>query len=72
MTAKSSSADKVRRHRENKRREGMRLVQFWVPDTRTEAFKREARRQARLINEHPGTAEDQAFIDAISAPLEDE
>ena len=44
----------------------MKLVQFWVPDMSSPAFKAEARRQSRLIALSPHEAEDQAFIDSIS------
>jgi hypothetical protein len=37
-----------------------------VPDVRSPQFKKEARRQSRLIAASPTEAEDQAFIDAIS------
>ncbi|MBV9418737.1 MAG: antitoxin MazE family protein [Alphaproteobacteria bacterium] len=70
MASTSKSAGKVRRHRERQRAAGLRLVQFWVPDIRSEAFKAEARRQSRLIADSPHEAEDQAFIDSISEPID--
>lgn len=48
------------------RAKGMKLVQFWVPDTNAPAFKVEARRQSRLIARSGREDEDQAFIDSIS------
>jgi hypothetical protein len=45
----------------------MRPIQLWVPDTRAAAFKAEAGRQSRAIAASGHGAEDQAFIDAISA-----
>lgn len=60
------SRDKVRDHRARMRAKGMKLVQFWVPDTGSAAFKAEARRQSRLIAQSPHEADDQAFIDSIS------
>lgn len=62
----ASSRDKVRSHRARMRAKGMKLVQFWVPDTSSPAFKAEARRQSRLIAQSPYEADDQAFIDSIS------
>lgn len=35
------------------RARGMRLVQFWVPDTRAPGFAEELARQCRLLAEHP-------------------
>jgi len=63
---KSSSRDKVRAHRERLRRRGLRPIQMWVPDVRSPAFVREARRQARLVGAIPFEIEEQAFVDAIS------
>lgn len=60
------SRDKVRDHRARMRAKGMKLVQFWVPDTGSAEFKAEARRQSRLIARSPQEAEDQAFVDSLS------
>src|SRR5688500_12526657 len=38
----TSSRDKVRAHRARPREQGLRPVQFWVPDIRSPAFKAEA------------------------------
>jgi hypothetical protein len=63
---KSDSRERVRAHREKMRAQGMRLIQIWVPDTRSAAFLKEAKRQSALIAASPSEAEDQAFIDAVS------
>jgi hypothetical protein len=63
---KSASRDKVRAHRERLRRRGLRPIQIWVPDVRSRAFAREARRQSRLVAAAPSEHDEQAFIDAIS------
>ena len=60
------SRDKVRDYRARMRAKGMKLVQFWVPDTRSRAFKAEARRDSLLIANSPWDADDQAFVDSIS------
>ena len=57
---------RVRAHRQRMRAKGMRLLQIWVPDTRTAAFKRRARLDSLAIANNPHEAEDQAFVDAIS------
>jgi hypothetical protein len=64
--ANPTSRDKVRTYRARMRAKGMKLVQFWVPDVNSPAFKAEARRQSRLAAQSPHEAEDQAFVDAIS------
>ena len=61
-----SSRDKVRAHRARLRRQGLRPIQIWVPDLRSPAFAREARRQSMAVARSPHAAVDQAFIDAIS------
>lgn len=61
-----SSRDKVRQHRERLRAQGLRPVQLWVPDTRSDAFRAEAQRQAEAIAASPVERDDQAFVDSIS------
>ncbi len=58
--------DKVRAHRARQRALGLRPVQLWVPDVRAERFRAEAHRQSLAVAGSASTAEDQAFIDAIS------
>jgi hypothetical protein len=62
----STSRDKVRAHRERQRRRGLRPVQIWVPDVRSAAFAREARRQSALVAASAHETRDQSFVDAIS------
>jgi Protein of unknown function (DUF3018) len=62
-----TSRDKVQRHRDRLRAQGMRLIQIWVPDVRSRSFMLAARKQSRMVAGSPFEAEDQAFIDAISA-----
>lgn len=61
--------DKVQKYRERMRARGLRPVQIWVPDTRTENFRKEAHRQSLAIANSEHEQADQAFIDAISAPF---
>jgi hypothetical protein len=61
-----SPRDRVRGHRERLRRQGLRPIQIWVPDTRSAAFAAEAHRQSAAVAHSPYEAADQAFIDAIS------
>jgi Protein of unknown function (DUF3018) len=62
----ASSRDKVRTHRARMRARGMKLVQFWVPDTASPSFRAEARRQSLAAANSPTEVDDQAFIDSIS------
>jgi hypothetical protein len=58
--------DKMRTYRERMHARGLRPIEIWVPDTRTPAFRAEARRQSRAVARSRHAREDQAFIDAIS------
>ena len=61
-----SSGDRVRRHRARMRAAGLRPVQIWVPDTRSESFRAEAHRQSLAVAQSAHSEPDQAFIDAVS------
>ena len=65
MQAKSSR-EKVQAHRERLRKQGFRPIQLWVPDMRSSAFVKEARRQSLAVARSAHAKADQAFIDAIS------
>ena len=65
-TKRKPSRNRVREHRARLRRQGLRPIQIWVPDTRSPKFAAEAHRQSLIIANSPTEAEDQAFIDAIS------
>jgi surfactin synthase thioesterase subunit len=63
----SSTRDRVRKHRERLRRQGLRPLQIWVPDVRAPEFVAEAYRQSVAIATSEHETEDQAFVDAISS-----
>lgn len=60
-----SSREKVRNYRKRMKANGMRLIQMWVPDTRTAEFAKQAKRQSLLANRSPHAAEDQAWVDTM-------
>jgi len=60
-----SSRDKVRAHRRRLRQQGLRPIQIWVPDMRSPAFVKEARRQSAAVAGSPHARQDQEFIDAL-------
>ena len=45
----TSTAERVKKHRDALRAAGMRPVQIWVPDTRNPGFAAECRRQSLLV-----------------------
>ncbi|HEX8192439.1 MAG TPA: antitoxin MazE family protein [Allosphingosinicella sp.] len=64
MPTSRSSREEV--HRQWLRAQGLRPIQFWVPDVSNSAFRAEAHRQARAVAQSAYEAQDQAFIDSIS------
>lgn len=54
-----TTAERVRRHREELRAAGLRPVQIWVPDTRRAGFEAECRRQSERA----------ALADLADAPM---
>ena len=65
--ARAASRDKVRAHRTRLRKQGLRPVQLWVADVRSQAFARAAHRQSMAVARSAHAASDQAFVDAIAA-----
>jgi hypothetical protein len=61
-----SSREKVQRHRERLRQQGLRPIQIWVPDVRAPSFRFQAHRQSLAVAESAMAYEHQAFIDAAS------
>jgi len=61
-----SSREKVKAHRERLRAQGLRPIQFWVPDVHSPEFAAEARRQSLLVAQSEHAKEDQDFVDSIS------
>ncbi len=65
VTTAASSTEKVRKHRKRLREQGLRPVQFWVPDVHSPEFIAEAKRQCELIASSPHEKDDQAFVDSV-------
>lgn len=66
-TARPTSRDKVRAHRARLRKAGLRPVQIWVPDVRSEAFALAAHRQSLAVAKSAHARRDQSFVDAVAA-----
>jgi hypothetical protein len=66
LASAATVSERVRGYRERLRRQGLRSLQIWVPDTRSPAFVAEAHRQSAAVAESPCEPADQVFIDAIS------
>ena len=63
MSTGANLTPKGKQHRYRRRRKGLRPVQIWVPDTRSEGFANECRRQARLAAR---SAQEKPTLDFIS------
>jgi len=66
VTRRKAPTAKVSVRHTRLRAQELRLVRLWVPDTRSPAFVRAARRQARAIARSGQEADDLAFVDSIS------
>lgn len=66
MASEPSSRERVRRHREKLRAQGLRPVQFWVPDRDSDVFRAEAYRQSLAVAQSDTAEEDMAFVESIS------
>jgi Protein of unknown function (DUF3018) len=57
---------KSARYRQNKRRQGMKLLRIWVPDPNAPGFAEEVARQAALLRGAPEEEEALDFIEAAA------
>ncbi len=62
---------KVQEHRERLRAQGLRPIQIWVPDVRAAGFLDQAHQQSAAVAASAHATDDQAFIDAVSAPFDE-
>jgi len=60
-------SERMRRYRSRRQAAGLRLVQLWVPDTRSRRFAAECRRQCRLLQGDAAEAETLEFIERAGA-----
>jgi hypothetical protein len=57
---------RVAAHRQRLRRQGLRPVQVWIPDTRTVSFAERAHQDSVAVGSSPMASSDQGFIDSVS------
>jgi hypothetical protein len=57
----------MRGYRSRQKAAGMRLVQLWLPDTRSKRFAAECRRQSRLLKGDAAEAQALEFIERAGA-----
>ena len=66
-----SVRERVSEYRRRIRERGYQPVQVWVPDVRTAQFAAEAH-QAALVARADRTSDDQAFVEAITVPCDEQ
>lgn len=59
--------ERMRGYRSRQKAAGMRLVQLWLPDTRSKRFAAECRRQSRLLKGDAAEAQALEFIERAGA-----
>jgi hypothetical protein len=63
--------ERMKKYRVRQRASGLRLVQLWVPDTRSPVFAAECRRQSVLLRGDPAETEALEFITQAAAWTDD-
>jgi hypothetical protein len=61
------AAGKMGAYRAKLRRQGLRPVQVWVPDTRAPGFAEAIRRQSLAVSRSAGEERDIAFVEGLLA-----
>ena len=61
----AGSAERVRKHRDELRRKGLKAKTVWVPDIRDAAFVREYRRQLAAIARNAGAKQTAEAFEGI-------
>ena len=61
-----SVASRVQKHRANLRKNGLKLVQIWVPDVGREGFREECKRQSLLVKNAENEQEFNEFLENVA------
>lgn len=64
------ATEKMADYRARLRAQGLRPVQFWVPDLRDPEQRERLRRSIALVRDHPSSAEGNRFAEAALAEVE--
>ncbi len=62
----STTTERVRKHREALQAAGLKPVQIWIPDTRSESFRRQCEQESLLLAGDPAEAEMMAWIAEVA------
>ena len=63
---RTSTSERVQKHRAALRASGLRPVQIWVPDTRRAGFAEECRRQSLLLRDDAHERETADWLEAVA------
>ena len=63
---RTSTSERVQKHRAALRASGLRPVQIWVPDTRRAGFAEECRRQSLLLQDDAHDRETTDWLEAAA------
>lgn len=62
----TTTAERVKKHRDALRAAGLRPVQIWVPDTRLPGFAAECRRQSRSVARSAADGASQQWLERVA------
>ena len=62
----STTTERVRKHREQLRAEGLKPVQIWLPDTRSERFRRKCEQESLSLTADPLEADTLDWIAEVA------
>ena len=62
----SAVSERVRKHREQLRAQGLKPVQIWIPDTRSESFRKKCEQESLSLMLDPLEAETLAWISDVA------
>jgi hypothetical protein len=56
FAVRAAVTDRVRKHREGLREAGLKPVQIWIPDTKSQTFREQCERESLLLADDPQEA----------------
>jgi len=63
---RATVTERVRLHRDSLRAAGLKPVQLWIPDTRSESFRQRCERESLSLAHDPQEAETLAWIAEVA------
>ncbi len=63
---RAAVTERVRKHRDSLRLAGLKPVQIWIPDTRSESFRQKCERESLLLARDPQEAGTLAWITEVA------